>query len=94
MKRNKYQEALDTIAGMTTMNLLTIGERSLTKPLVARLQELVDKETPRKPIKLEDGKYSCDSCSMAFTVKCLKNRFLSHTYCDVCGQKLDWSDEE
>ena len=97
---NKYQEALNYLVSDGTHKTLHSwgdeievetehGEESLNL-----LQELVDKATPMKPTKLENGKYSCDSCAMAFTVKYLKNRFLSHTYCDVCGQKLDWSDEE
>ena len=55
---------------------------------------LLDEETPMKPTELETGKYSCDSCAMAFTVKDLKYRFLSHTYCDICGQKIDWSEDD
>ena len=87
---SKYQEALDIISSMNTMNLLTIGERSLTKPLVAKLQELVDKETPMKPIHLGGNKYSCKNCSMAFELN-TKVRFVNNQYCDVCSQKLDWS---
>ena len=59
------------------------------------LQELVDKATPKKPLKLEEGKYTCPSCSMAFTLKTsIKNMFVNNRYCDVCGQALDWSEDE
>lgn len=86
MIKNKYQEALNEL------RQISASERQ--NKLYDTLQELVDKETPMKPIKLGDNKFSCKSYAMAFTVKYLKNRFISHTYCDVCGQKIDWSDEE
>lgn len=87
---NKYQKALDELLAFPKWQH---GTRELFEENRVALQELIDKETPIKPKKLENGKYSCDSCAMAFTVKYLKNRFISHTYCDVCGQKLDWSEE-
>lgn len=62
------------------------------------LQELVDKETPKK-LKSKtdkDGRllWICPNCGDVYmkfwsdveTITCRK-------YCDECGQKLDWSEE-
>ena len=102
MKQHEYQEALDLISNMNTMNLLTIGERSLTKPCVDKLQQLIDKlpywleleekEKPMKPIEY-DGQipwvsYNCPNC--LWTISSV----MKESYCETCGQKIDWSDEE
>ena len=55
------------------------------------MQELVDKETPMKPIHMGGRIYSCDRCAMAFEIP--KIRFVGNQYCDVCGQKIDWTNE-
>ena len=88
---NKYQEALDY--------LRWIGSDGYYKKKREKsfdvLQELVDKATPMKPIQLEERKYSCPSCAMAFKLKTLvKDMFVNNQYCDVCGQRLDWSKDE
>lgn len=48
------------------------------------LQELVDKETPMKPVKIFE-RVCCPKCS--FPVIIIDN------YCPNCGQRLDWSDK-
>ena len=102
MKQQGYQEALDLISNMNTMNLLTIGERSLTKPCVEKLQQLIDKlpywleleerDKPMKPLYVGN---------MVLCGKCYRNTIYSHLTnnkkyrCDSdCGQVVDWSDEE
>ena len=100
MKQQEYQEALDYLVSNGTHTTEYSWEDEIEvetergEESVNLLQKLVDKETPMKPIKLGDNKFSCKSCAMAFTVKNLKNRFLSHNYCHVCGQRIDWSEEE
>lgn len=86
MKENKYQEAL---------NYLDWNCNVEHKEQQDLLQELVDRETPWKVIKVAENKYSCRRCSMAFELKTsISNMFVNNQYCDVCGHKLDWSDEE
>lgn len=86
---NKYEEALksfeEAYRNVTSDDELTNEKRDA-------LKELVDKETPMKPIHLGGNKYSCDKCSMAFELK-TNTRFVNNQYCDVCGQKLDWDIE-
>lgn len=84
---NRYQKALDSICN-----------RCFTDEPKKVLQELVDKETPKK-LKSKtdkDGRLlwvcpNCEDVYMKFwsdveTITCRK-------YCDECGQKLDWSEE-
>lgn len=53
----------------------------------------VEKQRPKKPINPDDdyGTFKCPNCNgLIFT----EDRFETHKYCLLCGQKLDWSDEE
>ena len=46
------------------------------------------KQIPKKPIFTEDKQFAlCPCCDM-------KGLIDKQKYCDNCGQKLDWSDEE
>lgn len=85
---NKYQEAikrveLDFEDRVEEDNILMVGRMD-----IEALQRLVDKATPMKPIQLEEGKYSCPSCAMAFKLKTLvKDMFVNNQYCDVLWSK-------
>lgn len=92
---NKYQKALNRlcIAPMRFGEDLYDGY----KEEIDLLQELVDKETPKKvKLKLQNDYVECHyvcSYELAFCPKCgLKNDF-NNNYCPNCGQKLDWSDD-
>lgn len=53
----------------------------------------VEKQRPKKPINPDDdyGTFKCPNCNgLIFT----EDRFETHKYCLLCGQKLDWSDED
>ena len=53
----------------------------------------VEKQRPKKPINPDDdyGTFKCPNCNgLIFT----EDRFETHKYCLLCGQKLEWSDEE
>ncbi|WZU02669.1 hypothetical protein MGH68_07180 [Erysipelothrix sp. D19-032] len=53
------------------------------------MQELVDKETPMKPVDIECmNNFECGRCGNATLWKEETDR------CCVCGQVVDWSDEE
>ena len=96
---NKYQEALDALEYLATQYENTkIGEQweqIAIKIQIAKnmLQELVDKETPKKPsnFKLHNDGYikffygNCPNCGTA-----VDDGFPS---CLKCGQVLDWSEE-
>ena len=53
----------------------------------------VEKQMAKKPINPDDeyGTFQCPNCNgLIFTV----DRFETHKHCLLCGQLLDWSDEE
>ena len=56
-------------------------------------QAAVEKQKAKKPIEPDEeyGTFKCPNCGgLIFT----EDRFETHKYCLLCGQKLDWSDEE
>ena len=85
---NKYQKALDNF--WLAINCNAIPFDDVMKYDLAILQELVDKETPMKRKKIYDellfSSYSiCPKCNSKVSPICC--------YCENCGQKLDWSDD-
>lgn len=60
--------------------------------IIEYLFELIDKETPMKPI-IESGMFEvCKNCGEQGH-RCID--FINeHNYCSNCGQKIDWSDEQ
>lgn len=92
---NKYQEALKTIMWETDTNQrhhLT-GEYMLVRDIredeCYLLQELVEKETPKKPYKYTDNlglehEY-CPICNDKS-----HKVYAKVPYCQYCGQKLGW----
>lgn len=104
---NKYQEALDRLCennyfdekGNCNCDLIVM-DRILT-------QELVDKATPKKPLKHPSYKFSfidnifkqqklyiCPTCRNACLVRIAPNERNENRYCYDCGQAIDWSDED
>lgn len=80
---NKYQEAL------YCLNNEDIG--MLARHCLDIIQELVDKATPKKPIRFKNSIYmSNPKCPICKTIPHTGNQ----KYCDECGQALDWSDIE
>lgn len=91
---NKYQEALIDIR-CDTHNFIENNYDEAFKMLYNKqfklLQELVDKATPKKPIRFKNSVYiSNPKCPICKTIPHTGNQ----KYCDECGQALDWSDEE
>ena len=93
---NKYQEALDKLYdgyqnGMAGRHYYDI------------VQELVNKETPMKPIDkytekvrdyLNEDSFIYVNFETGYCPNCNKEVNENYTYCNKCGQRLDWSDSE
>lgn len=77
MSKNKYQEALGRVSVCEWET--RIKDRKI-------LQELVDKETPMKPVVKIGGIERCGKCKYQFDPN-------NDYYCSQCGQCRDWSDE-
>ena len=98
---NKYQESLKIVEKSCISVAMEFNLGILFKEdekALETLQELVDKETPKKfKIKTDkDGRtiWVCPNCSdvlMKFWSEVETIR--PFNYCDECGQRLDWSDE-
>ena len=100
---NKYQEALDKVLEIATYGeVMNETYNSLFHSNVKKIQELVDKATPKKPIKLtyklslDDGwNYECPRCECAVGIN---TKAIDYTqeegFCQTCGQALDWSKDE
>ena len=101
---NKYQEALDGLVNVKENFVYHEGKMIQIKNIknAKLLQELVDKATPKKPIKLdykllldEGWRYECPICKCAIGIN--TNAFdytQEEGYCPTCGQALDWSTNE
>lgn len=89
----------DTSWGKLFENAYAIAIKSLEEVqqyrAIGTLEECkiaVEKQRPKKPINPDDdyGTFKCPNCNgLIFT----EDRFETHRYCLLCGQKLDWSDE-
>ena len=99
-KMNKYQEALDYINGEAIQEITNsyfrkhktldgISFEEFDKNLT-KIQELVDKATPRKVTSemlwVNIYEYNCPFCEE----KVDKTDY----YCSQCGQAIDWSKDE
>lgn len=96
--KNKYQQALDNYSENVDYRDYSTKTVDIVNESYDILEELVNKETPKK-LKSKtdkDGRLllvcpNCGDVYMKFwsdveTITCRK-------YCDECGQKLDWSEE-
>ena len=84
---NKYQEALNKVYEI--ISDLDFGSQKECAIQLKMIQELVDKETPKKPIRFKNSIYiSLPKCPICKTIPHTGNQ----KYCDECGQKLDWSE--
>lgn len=95
MNGNKYQVAFKRLK-----NDIERGNCDYNvEPYLNVIQELVDKETPKKPKRIKefitfDGIVykiaKCPNCKGNNKVR----EYVSGNRCYTCGQKLDWSDDE
>ena len=93
---NNYQSRLETVKKYTLdpkhARYTSASIRPVLKHCLEGLQELVDKETPKKPTEASaselDGycDWICPTCGSTHLNDCPLN------YCSDCGQKIDWSD--
>lgn len=91
---NKYQEALNCLKDTKCDEINNCKQCSLTSycghyQCIKTLQELVDKETPKKIIikkygNFNVGDYYCPHCN------CKTNEEFEPKYCSNCGGSIDW----
>lgn len=107
---NKYQEAIDYLKkeyyqdSAFSPKVFFYEEESDYKYQVDTLQELVDKETPKKAIKLSESEYgythicpACDNYVGTIVYDVETKRIVEveqNDYCPTCGQKLKWGEDD
>lgn len=97
---NKYQYALDNVKiAPSFMGGNDEYRRHLDSAVpflkdIATLQELIEKETPRK-VLIKGTVIQCPKCFTIFPYVTgpLGPCVTSTEYCPECGQHLDWSDD-
>lgn len=101
VENEEYQEALDFLFDKAAqeyeideesceVNILDCTSHDKYLKPCLKLQELVDKATPKK-IEIWNGIYSCPNCKKLFFP--ITSIGLPKKFCDDCGHAIDWSDE-
>ena len=101
---NKYQKALNVISDtltyyMVRKDLALLPSDNEIFDSMATLRELVDKETPKKPVEIQDdifGDYHlvCPNCSQSAIVIATRTDGKLYPRCPFCGQKLREEDKD
>lgn len=91
----KYEEALEEIRYQEEMRSKGIDYR-VSNLVVAKIVEALEKQIPKKPI---DDRYPwaiCPVCGGSIHLENVQEHIQNKeiTYCEHCGQALDWSDTE
>ena len=91
---DEHEEAIRTIK-----EALEEVEQYRALGTVEELKEAREKQVAKKPIKskrIGHAYYYCPNCDASVTIEidhgCERDYRLDH--CDVCGQKIDWSESE
>lgn len=93
---NKYQEAINYLWKSYDENkIYGIASRGYLE----MLQELVDKETPKKPVEIQDdifGDYHlvCPNCGQGAIVIATRTDGKLYPRCPFCGQLLKGDNED
>lgn len=90
MATNKYQEALDCVKA-TSKAFFDYVLPKQEQEAFDTLQELVDKETNKKPLKVTDYDLPPYKGDAIVCPHCHKPLGIAVIRCHTCGQKIDWS---
>ena len=88
MKESEAIKEIETsieLAKMCTQNI----ERTKEIEAYAMAIKALEKQIPKKPEEMD-----CIGFDTLVCPKCKMALYLYEPYCDNCGQKIDWSDEE
>lgn len=101
---NKFQKALNAISDTLTYYMVRKDLASLPSDneiydSMATLRKIVNKETPKKPIEIQDdifGDYHlvCPNCGQGAIVIATRTDGKLYPRCPFCGQKLREEDKD
>ena len=102
MSNSKYQEAKDNIVNTLARQIDYKTYKNLYSKDFDILQELVDKATPKKPVRVccepeeewdnEEEIYNCPNCGEPLPYNFDYDYQIKNKCCLECRQVLDWSD--
>ena len=103
MSMNEFQEALDRVKE-DYEDTCSLGMRPMfSYDDIYKMQKLVDRATPKRPVKLEIyesdevimpkyttsiGKYMCEDCGLTWFI--VDEHVWQNKFCNQCGQAIDW----
>lgn len=100
---NKYQKALNVISDTLTYYMVRKDLASLPSDneiydSMATLREIVNKETPKKPVEIQDDIFGdnhlvCPNCGQGAIVIATRTDGKLYPRCPFCGQKLREEDK-
>ena len=91
MNADKYQALLNELCSGCVLEDCNGGKANCD--LYLGFKELVDKATPKKPVKNQYGHDACPNCGwIVYDTWNGDQRFIPH--CENCGQALKWDEEE
>lgn len=100
---SKYQEAKSNIVNTLVRQIGYEAYKNLYSEDFDTLQELVDKATPKKPVRVccepeeewdkEEELYNCPNCGEPLPYNFDYDYPIKNKCCLECQQVLDWSDE-
>lgn len=103
MSNSKYQDAKDNIVNTLARQIDYKTYKNLYSKDFDILQELVDKATPKKPVRVccepeeewdnEEEFYNCPNCGEPLPYNFDYDYPIKNKCCLECQQVLDWSDE-
>ena len=87
--KTRYQVAIDRLGAEKLARGEFIRNDSKVEPYLLTLKELVNKETPMLVTDIHVDEFYCPKCHAEITHD-INNYLGRPTYCEECGQKLDW----
>lgn len=84
-----YEEALEYAKSYITLKGIPIDSKEATKCIV----EALEKQIPKKPIAIDVGgqhELICPNCERNHVAW----RGIMYSYCNICGQRIDWREVE
>ena len=87
-----HEEAIERIKCILKNNSFTKADKNALKLTI----EALEKQIPKKPVENRYPWTICPSCAGSVYIEKVQEHIMNNenTYCEHCGQALDWSDAE
>ena len=89
-----YEEALHEVSTMVYRNTDDC-EMRISKDCYKKIRDALEKQIPKKPIEYSYPWAVCPICGGSVSLENVQEYLVNKetTYCEHCGQALDWGDE-